>query len=382
MDKIFRYRFALEASNRKRVPMKRTQEDLTLAAYHYDLPACAIAQHPATRRDSSRLMVLHTRDGKREHRLFSDIEEYFRPNDILVINNTKVFPARLAGTKETGGKIEVFLLEFPQIDPIHANTARVKGLFKSSIAPKAGTSLSINETISCRVLELQGGGMALFQLHFDKELGLRACLERAGEVPLPPYIQRRQGTTAEDRQRYQTVYATTTGAVAAPTAGLHFTRKLLKHLQEKGVETAEITLHVGHGTFAPVRVTDIRAHTMHSEYLQVSRNTVNKIKAAQKKGGRVWAVGTTSARALEYAANKGSGIQPIEGWCDLYIYPGFAFQVVDNLITNFHLPKSSLLFLVSALCGRSTLLQSYQEAIQNGYRFFSYGDAMAIIKKE
>ncbi|MFT5701217.1 MAG: S-adenosylmethionine:tRNA ribosyltransferase-isomerase [Desulforhopalus sp.] len=355
------------------------QEDLNLEAYHYDLPEGSIAQQPADKRDNSRLMVLQTKDNSHLHRRFSDLHEYLQNGDMLVVNNTKVFPARLFGKKETGGKIEVFLLEFPKLVEGTTNTARANGLLKSSKRPQLGSTITISEELHCQVVDYLEGGKALLQLHFNEDLGLMRCLELAGNVPLPPYITRKEGSTKEDTTRYQTVYADQPGAVAAPTAGLHFTDALLAKLKDKGVTIGEVTLHVGYGTFAPVRETDITRHQIHREYLSIGQEVVDKVQETKLRGGKVWAVGTTSVRALEFGAKKTGTLQPMEDWCDLYIYPGFEFKVIDNLITNFHLPDSSLMFLVSALCGRETLLNCYASAIKKGYRFFSYGDAMTII---
>jgi S-adenosylmethionine:tRNA ribosyltransferase-isomerase len=257
----------------------------------------------------------------------------------------------------------------------------VNGLIKSSKRPKTGSQILINEMLSCTVKEdLEGGKLRLI-LHYDQQLGLAETLQRSGQVPLPPYISRKDGCTTEDVQRYQTVYASQPGAVAAPTAGLHFTDDLLRSITEQGTLFGQVTLHVGYGTFAPVRETDITRHQIHREYLTISQETVDKIALTKKRGGKIWAVGTTTVRALEYGAKATGRLEAIEDWCDLYIYPGFQFKVIDNLITNFHLPDSSLMFLVSALCGRETLLDCYKEAIKEKYRFFSYGDAMAIIAK-
>jgi S-adenosylmethionine:tRNA ribosyltransferase-isomerase len=355
------------------------QEDLKLAAYHYDLPQESIAQRPADKRDNSKLMVLNRADSSRQHLHFSDVHEFIQKGDLLVVNNTKVFPARLFGQKATGGKIEVFLLEFPKILEDSTHSARAHGLLKSSKRPVIGSTITINEELHCQVVDYLEGGKALLEIHFNEDLGLMGCLELAGNVPLPPYISRKEGSTKEDSQRYQTVYADQPGAVAAPTAGLHFTQELLEKLKDKGVTIAEVTLHVGYGTFAPVRESDITRHQIHREYLSINRDVVKKVNDTKQQGGKVWAVGTTSVRALEFGAKETGTLQPMEDWCDLYIYPGFTFKVVDNLITNFHLPDSSLMFLVSALCGRETLLNCYDSAIKKGYRFFSYGDAMAII---
>lgn len=355
------------------------QEDLSLNAYHYDLPPESIAQHPADKRDNSKLMVLHTHDNSCKHRTFSDLHEYLRKGDLLVVNNTKVFPARLFGKKETGGKIEVFLLEFPKLVENSKNSARTHCLLKASKRAKPGSTITISDELHCKVIDYIDGGKALLQLHFNEDLGLMRCLELAGDVPLPPYIARKEGSTKEDSKRYQTVYADQPGAVAAPTAGLHFTDELLAKLRNKGITIGEVTLHVGYGTFAPVREEDITKHQIHKEYLSITQDVVDKVQNTKRSGGKVWAVGTTSVRALEFGARNTGTLETVEDWCDLYIYPGFTFNVVDNLITNFHLPDSSLMFLVSALCGRKTLLNCYESAINKGYRFFSYGDAMTII---
>lgn len=362
-------------------PQSTMQKDLTLSSYNYHLPEHLIAQHPAEKRDLSRLMVLRTgTTGPRHHR-FADIGRFIGKDDMLVVNNTRVFPARLLGTKETGGRSEVFLLEFPVIQDSNSGTAVTVGLIKSSKRPKQGSRITINEILSCTVEEDLDGGKVRLHLHFDQVLGLAETLQRSGQVPLPPYISRKNGSTSEDVHRYQTVYASRPGAVAAPTAGLHFTEELLQKITEQGTLIGQVTLHVGYGTFAPVRETDITRHQIHREYLRIPQETVDNIALTKKRGGRIWAVGTTTVRALEYGAIRTGHLQAIEDWCDLYIYPGFQFRVIDNLITNFHLPDSSLMFLVSALCGRQTLLDCYKTAVEEGYRFFSYGDAMAIISK-
>lgn len=359
--------------------MNTMQEDLNLNSYTYHLPEQLIAQHPAEKRDNSRLMVVHAGSNGPEHYRFSDIGRFIGKDDMLVVNNTKVFPARLLGTKETGGKAEVFLLEFPAIENQNSNTAVTNALIKSSKRPKIGAQITINNMLSCTIIDDLDGGKVQLRLHYDQVLGLIETLQRSGQVPLPPYISRKTGCTTEDVQRYQTVYASQPGAVAAPTAGLHFTDELLKSITNQGTLLGQVTLHVGYGTFAPVRETDITRHQIHREYLSIAQETVDKIAATKQKGGKIWAVGTTTVRALEYGAKKTGCLEAIEDWCDLYIYPGFQFRVIDNLITNFHLPDSSLMFLVAALCGRTTLLDCYKTAIEEKYRFFSYGDAMAII---
>jgi len=351
-------------------------KDFSLAAYSYHLPPENIAQRPADRRDLSRLLVLDAGDGRLSHRSFADIAGYIRDEDMLVVNDTRVFPARLLGRKESGGRAEVFLLGYP-LPKEEKCTAEVEALVRSSKRPKPGSRIIIGN-LTCTVLELLDGGKARLLLSFDGDLD--TILETCGQVPLPPYISREEGTTQEDVLRYQTVYANRPGAVAAPTAGLHFTEELLAQLTARGVQLGAITLHVGYGTFAPVRAEKILEHPIHEEHVEVPEETVATIEATRRRGGRIWAVGTTTVRALEFAAREGS-LKPVSGRCDLYIYPGFTFRVVDNLITNFHLPGSSLMFLVAALCGRQTLLRCYQEAIRQGYRFYSYGDAMAVINR-
>lgn len=353
--------------------------DFDLDAYHYNLPQENIAQTPANQRDRSRLLILNTESGDIRHRQFADIEDYLRPGDVLVVNDTRVFPARLHGHKETGGKVEVFLLNFPEISSETAGLAICPGLIKSSKRPKPDSTITIGPELTITVTGYNEG-KAQLRLNYNAEWALMDLLQRYGQVPLPPYINREAGTTEEDEQRYQTVFANEPGAVAAPTAGLHFTTATLERLKKKNINIVPITLNVGYGTFAPVRHHSITDHSIHEEYLHVPEQTVGTIRRAKEGGGRIWAVGTTSVRALEFCA-KGGELEPTSGWCDLYIYPGFEFKVVDNLITNFHLPESSLLFLVSALCGRETLLACYGEAIEKGYRFYSYGDAMAVITK-
>ena len=357
------------------------QEDLKLSSYHYHLPPELIAQHPEADRDNSRLMLVDTLNNTTKHLRFRDISRYIGPDDMLIINDTKVFPARLQGKKQTGGRAEVFLLEFPTILPRQHGCAEATALIKASKRPKPGTEIFISDALSCEVSALLDDGKARLQLRFDPSQDLTEILSNAGQVPLPPYISREQGTTEEDRRRYQTVYADRPGAVAAPTAGLHFTPGLLQQITAQGTRIGTITLHVGYGTFAPVRDEDITKHQIHHEYLEITAETAAEVEAVKSSGGKIWAVGTTSVRALEYGARKTGRLQATGEWCDLYIYPGFEFKIVDNLITNFHLPDSSLMFLVSALCGRKRLLACYEKAVKESYRFFSYGDAMAIITR-
>lgn len=353
--------------------------DLNTKAYYYQLPEENIAQRPADKRDKSRLMVINSVNETFQHKVFSDIEKLFRPGDVLVINNTEVFPARLNATKESGGKAEIFLLELPVIEG--KGKAHAKALIKASRKPKENSILQISSKLKAKVIEQLERGKVELELIYDEHDDITEILASIGDIPLPPYIKRESGTSNEDKNRYQTVYAASPGAVAAPTAGLHFTKELLETLKSNGVIIAEITLHVGYGTFAPVRVENIEEHQIHEEFVTVDRACVQAISKAKKEGSRVWAVGTTSVRSLEYAAKIHNGeIGEVAQWCDLYIYPGFNFNIVDNVITNFHLPDSSLMFLVAALCGRKQILSYYKEAIANDYRFFSYGDAMTIIR--
>ncbi len=354
-----------------------------ISAYHYDLPEEMIAQVPTEQRDASRLLALDRSTGKFHDHAFGDLPDFLRPGDLLVANNTKVFPARLLGRKDTGGKVELLILEYPDLGREAADEGKkgwrripVTGLLKSSKQPKSGSALFFNNDLRGAVLEAVDG-KARVNLTYRGSLAL--LLEENGLTPLPPYIRRREGEQPGDRRRYQTIYAENTGAIAAPTAGLHFTPELLERLGKKGVGFTAITLHVGYGTFAPVRVQDIREHRIHAEFLTVSPETARQINETVAAGGRLFAVGTTTVRCLEFAATENGQVMPTQGWCDLYIYPGYKFKLVKNLITNFHLPGSSLLFMVSALAGRDLVLDCYRHAVNSGYRFFSYGDAMLIM---
>lgn len=350
-----------------------------LKSYQFDLPEHLIAQTPALARDRSRLLHYDGVSSHIDDLHFFDLPKFLQAGDVLVVNNTRVFPARLLGKKETGGKAELLLLAYPEeTGQSYAGFSETKvvGLVKSSKRPKVGSKLFFCDNLYAEIVDLLEGGKVAAHLYHKGEL--REVLDQAGQLPLPPYIGRQDGETAEDRKRYQTVYAQNTGAVAAPTAGLHFTPEIFKQLRDKGVLIAEVTLHVGYGTFSPVRVDDIRDHQIHSETLNVSRATADIVNRAKREGGKVWAVGTTSVRCLEFAADDKGQVQPFAGECDLYIYPGYRFKVVEHLITNFHLPGSSLLFLVSSLIGRDELFRCYRHAIAKEYRFFSYGDAMLI----
>jgi S-adenosylmethionine:tRNA ribosyltransferase-isomerase len=375
------------------VPENSVQDRYQLSSYDYFLPEEQIAQQPATRREQARLLVLDCVRNAREHTRFETLRSLVRAGDLLVINNTKVFPARLFGRKQTGGRVEMLLLHFPvptpntAADGIKEETiarATALALIKSSKRPKPGSILYFTEALQARVNALRPDGKAEVTLFHSARIPLELLLEEHGEIPLPPYIRRPDGSTTEDARRYQTRYARHIGSVAAPTAGLHFSTRFLDKMQDDGIRVAEVTLHVGYGTFAPVRCEDIRQHRLHKEFIRLPPETAEAINTTRENGGRIWAVGTTTARTLEFAAgdtDREGEVHSVEGLCGLYIYPGYRFRIVDNLITNFHLPKSSLLFLVAALAGRERVLKAYAEAVKKDYRFFSYGDAMAIITK-
>ena len=330
-------------------------------AFHYDLPRELIAQHALPERSGSRLLVL--RGESTEDRQFSELPALLRPGDLLVLNDTRVIQARLHGRKPTGGQVEMLL---ERIAGARNATAQIK----ASRSPRAGTVLTLANGASATVLGRDG---SLFELAFNTDV--EPLLQAHGEVPLPPYIRR--NPAAEDLTRYQTVYARENGSAAAPTAGLHFDADLLEALDAHGVETAFITLHVGLGTFAPVRTRRIEDHRLHSEWYRVTPDLCTRIVRARKRRGRIVAAGTTTVRALESAAADGE-LKPMQGETSLFIRPGFRFRVVDALITNFHLPESSLLMLVCALAGRNRVLAAYRHAVSRRYRFFSYGDAMLI----
>ena len=333
--------------------------------FDYSLPIELIANQPAELRDQSRLLVLNRRSGKIEDRIFLNIEDYLNEGDLLILNDTRVFPARLFANKESGGKIEILAERV-------LSSHQIKVQLKSNRTPQTGTKIIINEDVCAQVEDRED---EFFILNFESSMPVLEIFERFGHVPLPPYIDRDDHT--EDSDRYQTVFADKTGAVAAPTAGLHFTVDLLARLKIKGINITKITLHVGAGTFKPVKVDDPSQHKMHSEYTEVSQDVCDLIVATKAAGKQITAVGTTCVRALESAAISGQ-LQPLVGETDIFIYPGFKFKVVDNLITNFHLPKSTLMMLVSALAGYENIMQAYQHAIDHKYRFYSYGDAMLI----
>ncbi len=335
--------------------------------FDYDLPEELIAQDPLEDRSSSRLMVLDKKTGEVSHHVFKEIINYLRPGDCLVLNNTKVIPARLFGVKEgTHAKIEILLLKRRQNDVWET-------LVKPGKKAKPGTKIIFGDGILVgEVIDVVEDGNRLIQFTYDGIF--EEILDKLGQMPLPPYITHQ----LKDKNRYQTVYAKYDGSAAAPTAGLHFTKELLSAVKEKGVDIAEVTLHVGLGTFRPVKVDNVLDHHMHSEFYMVSQEAADKINTAKKNGGRIISVGTTSTRTLESAADENGMLKECSGWTDIFIYPGYRFKVIDCLITNFHLPQSTLVMLVSALAGREHILAAYKKAVEEKYRFFSFGDAMFI----
>jgi len=332
--------------------------------FQFDLPDELIARQPAQQRQGSRLLYLDSASNELQHQQFPDLLDHIQPGDLMVFNNTKVIPARLFGEKETGGKIEVLVERVVDSHSVHAH-------IRASKSPKPGNQLMFEQGYRAEML---GRADDLFILKFSAPV--LAVLDQIGHMPLPPYIDRTD--TDEDKSRYQTVYAEQLGAVAAPTAGLHFDQQLLEDIQSKGAQIAFVTLHVGAGTFQPVRADNILDHEMHSEWLQVSDEVCQQVIDTKAKGGRVIAVGTTSVRCLETAARSGQ-IGPFEGDTNIFIYPGYDFKVVDGLLTNFHLSESTLLMLVSAFSGYQSIMLAYQQAVAERYRFFSYGDAMFLL---
>lgn len=334
--------------------------------YDYELPEELIAQTPAEPRDSSRLLVYDRATGKREHRIFRDIKEYLRPGDVLVVNNTKVLPARLYAYTKNGGKVEVLLLKRRDLNEWEV-------LVRPGKKAKVGTELIVSEELSLTVVDRTDTGERTVRFHFDGVF--EDILSRLGSMPLPPYIHEK----LKDKDRYQTVYCKTDGSAAAPTAGLHFTQELLAEIRAMGVEIAEVLLHVGLGTFRPVKEEDLTHHVMHSEFYKVDERAAEIVNAAKREGRRVIAVGTTSVRTLETVADEQGMLRPCSGDTSIFIYPPYRFKCVDALITNFHLPESTLIMLVSAFMGREQCLSVYREAVEERYRFFSFGDAMMIV---
>ncbi len=342
-------------------------EELKKSDFYFELPEELIAQDPLRDRASSRLLVLEKETGKTEHHVFRDILQYLAPGDCLVLNNTKVIPARLLGTKEeTGAAVEVLLLKRKEKDVWET-------LVKPGKKMRPGARISFGRgLLKAEVLDVVEEGNRLVRFTYDGIF--EEVLDKLGEMPLPPYITHK----LQDKNRYQTVYAKYEGSAAAPTAGLHFTEELLREIEKKGVDVAYVTLHVGLGTFRPVKEENVLEHHMHSEYYEISQEAADKINTAKQRGGRVICVGTTSARTLESAADESGYLKACSGNTEIFIYPGYRFKILDCLLTNFHLPESTLIMLVSALAGREQVLAAYREAVKERYRFFSFGDAMFI----
>lgn len=338
---------------------------MKLSDFHFDLPEELIAHYPPVNRTDSRLLCIDRGTGDIKHRQFTDFISLLKPEDLLVFNNTRVIPARLFGHKESGGKVEVLL------ERVMANN-QILAQVRVSKAPKPSSFIIFSATAKAEILGREGD---FFILAFPENLALMSLLDEIGHMPLPPYIKR--DDELSDRERYQTVYSEKQGAVAAPTAGLHFDEALIEEIVNKGIATAKVTLHVGAGTFQPVRSEKIEDHDMHSEYLEVEQEVCEKVNACRARGGRVIAIGTTAVRCLETASRSGE-ILPYKGDTDIFIYPGYEFKSVDALLTNFHLPESTLIMLVSAFSNRDNILRAYNEAIKEKYRFFSYGDATFI----
>ncbi|QTH65135.1 tRNA preQ1(34) S-adenosylmethionine ribosyltransferase-isomerase QueA [Psychrosphaera ytuae] len=350
---------------------------MQVADFHFDLPEKLIAKSPKKERSASRLMQLNGETGEITHRQFEEIIELIEPGDLLIFNNTRVIPARLFGQKSSGGKVEILV---ERLLDEHSVLAHVR----ANKSPKPGNVIHFDGGISAQMVQRHDD---LFELRFEGETPVLNLLEQHGHMPLPPYIDRPD--TEDDKERYQTVYNEKPGAVAAPTAGLHFTEELLAKIEAKGAKKAFVTLHVGAGTFQSIRVDDVTEHKMHSEYAEVPQDVVDAVIETKKAGGRVIAVGTTSVRSLESAAWKSEmatkqfeQLTPFTGETDIFIYPGFEFKLVDAMVTNFHLPESTLIMLVSAFSGKQNILKAYNEAIAEEYRFFSYGDAMFLTRKE
>lgn len=341
---------------------------MELKDFYYDLPEELIAQEPISNRDRSRLLVLDKSSGEIKHRRFRDIIEYLKAGDCLVLNNTRVIPARLFGVKKDSlGSIEFLLLNRKEIDIWEV-------MLRPGKKAKPGARFIFGDgELEGEILEILEGGNRLVRFYYQGIF--EELLDRLGNIPLPPYIKKQ----LEDKERYQTVYSKHEGSAAAPTAGLHFTRELLQQLEASGIKTAYVTLHVGLGTFRPVKVDNIEEHKMHSEYYELKAESAEVINRTKEEGGRVICVGTTSTRTLESIMQKRGRVQEDSGWTDIFIYPGYEFLITDGLITNFHLPESTLLMLVSALAGTESIMKAYHEAVVERYRFFSFGDAMLII---
>ncbi len=334
--------------------------------FYYDLPQDLIAQTPVEPRDSSRLMVVNRQKNSIEHKHFYDIIDYLQEGDCLIANNSRVLPARIYGTRSTGAKVEFLLLK-------QVRTSVWECLVKPGKKAREGAEFTFGDIMSCKVLEVLEDGNRIVEFYCDENF--YSALDKVGQMPLPPYITEE----LKDRERYQTVYSKELGSAAAPTAGLHFTPQLMKKIEEKGIKIGYVTLHVGLGTFRPVKVDDVTKHKMHSEHYELPLETAQLINETKANGGRVIAVGTTSCRTVESVATSNNGlVVPCEGFTDIFIYPGYNFKVLDGLITNFHLPESTLIMLVSAFADYNTIMSAYHAAVKEKYRFFSFGDAMLI----
>lgn len=344
--------------------------DYTTADFDFELPDDRIAQTAAARRDRSRLLVVDRSTGELTDRVFFDVAGLFASGDVLVLNETRVIPARLRGHRAGGGAAEILLLH-----PSGESDREWTALVRPGVKMRAGRRVRVGEELEIEILDVLPGGERVVRL--DTSLEVQAAIECYGEMPLPPYVHR--PPTEHDRERYQTVYARERGSVAAPTAGLHFTPELLAQIEARGVSIARLVLHVGVGTFRPVEVHDPAAHRMHSEWYRVSAEAAETINAARAAGGAVWAVGTTSVRTLETVADEAGIVRPGSGWTDIFLRPPYRFRAVDRLITNFHLPRSTLLMLVAAFAGYDLTMRAYRHAVESGYRFYSYGDAMVVV---
>jgi len=342
---------------------------MRIEEFDYHLPLSLIAQYPSSQRGDSSFMILHRQTGVIEHKAFQGITEYLHAGDLLVMNNTRVLPARLIGKKETGGRIEMLL-----IPSWNGKKGEWRALIKGTGKVRPGARIRFDPAFHGEIEELEDGkGKVTFSYHGE----VMELLERIGHIPLPPYIKRKDEPL--DRDRYQTVFAEKEGSIAAPTAGLHFTHALLQSLRAKGVRTTMITLHIGIGTFSPIKAHDIEDHAMEAEWIEISEETAREIRATKARGGRVISVGTTTTRALESFSDGDGGVRSGKGMTSLFIYPPYRFHVIDGLVTNFHLPKSTLIMLVSAFAGTDLLMRAYQEAVHRQYRFYSYGDAMLVL---
>jgi S-adenosylmethionine:tRNA ribosyltransferase-isomerase len=349
---------------------ERIDTTLKTSDFYYDLPEELIAQYPSERRDGCRLMVLDSSTGKIEHKLFSDIIDYLNPSDMLVVNSSKVIPARLIGkTEKTGGEIELLLLR--------QRGEEWETLVRPGKRAKVGAKFNFSGVLSAQVLDIVEGGNRIVKFDFDREKykSIFEALDEVGSMPLPPYITKK----LENKNDYQTVYAKELGSAAAPTAGLHFTEELLEKIKAKGVGYGEVTLHVGLGTFRPVKVEDIKNHEMHGELFHIEKAVADEINRRRANGGRIIAVGTTATRVLESVSTPDGTVHPTSSETGIFIYPGYTFKATDSLITNFHLPESTLIMLVSALAGKENVMRAYKEAVDKKYRFFSFGDAMLIV---